>query len=385
MAGTAAIAGSAALAPAGAGHRGALAAVLLGVVALHLLVMREVGQGMIDFSAQSQMPPRIEVVYARELEISQPPPVAPLAPLPVAAAPLPARQITPVEPAASQPLPRPEAKAPSPEPAAQAEPVRNEPKLPPVVEVSPPSVLADLAPAPIAAPPVAASAPAAEPFAWPASTRIRYTLTGNYRGDVTGDAQVEWVRQDSRYQVHLDVTVGPSFSPIYTRRMSSQGQLTEGGLYPERYDEDSKLAFTDRRIAHLSFEADEVVLKNGNRSPRTPGMQDSASQFVQMSYLFSRQPQLLKPGGVIEIPLVLPKRQSIWVYDVRETELIQTPFGELEAVRLQPRRESRKGDDLTAEVWFAPGLRYLPVRIRIQKDEESYLDLLIERKPQLAK
>jgi hypothetical protein len=380
---------AAAVAPAGAGHRYAQAAVLLAVVVLHLVVMREVGQGMLDFSAQSQMPPRIEVVYARELEISQPPAVAPLAPLPVAAAPLPARQVTPVEPAASQPLPRPEAKAQLPEPAAsvvaQADPAPTEPWLPPVVEASPPSVLSDLAPAPIAAPPAAASEPAAEPFAWPASTRIRYTLTGNYRGDVTGDAQVEWVRQDSRYQVHLDVTVGPSFSPIYTRRMSSQGQLTEGGLYPERYDEDSKLAFRDRRIAHLNFEADEVVLRNGNRLPRTPGMQDSASQFVQMSYLFSRQPQLLKPGGVIEMPLVLPKRQSVWLYDVRDTELIQTPFGELEAVRLQPRRESRKGDDLTAEVWFAPSLRYLPVRIRIQKDEESYLDLLIERKPQLAK
>ena len=84
-------------------------------------------------------------------------------------------------------------------------------------------------------------------------------------------------------------------------------------------------------------------------------------------------------------PLALPRRQSVWVYDVREVEPVYTLFGEVEAVRLQPRREARKGDDLTAEVWFAPSLRYLPIRIRIRQDEETYLDLMIARKPQLAK
>ena len=199
-----------------------------------------------------------------------------------------------------------------------------------------------------------------------------------------GDAKVEWVRQGARYQVHLDVTIGPSFAPVYSRRMSSEGQLTESGLSPERYDEDSKVAFRDRRRAHMSFETDEVVLNNGDRVARMPGVQDTASQFVQMSYLFSRQPALLQPGRTVEIALGLPRRQSLWIYDVREAETIYTPFGELDAVRLQPRREARKGDDLTAEVWFAPSLRYLPVRIRIRQDEDTYFDLMIARKPQLA-
>jgi hypothetical protein len=204
---------------------------------------------------------------------------------------------------------------------------------------------------------------------------------------VHGDAKVEWVRVGAgeRYQVHMDVTVGPSFAPIYSRRMSSEGQLTAAGLFPERYDEDSKVAFKDRRVARMSFEAEQVVLKDGTRVDRLPGMQDSASQFVQMSYLFSRNPALLTPGRTVEMPLALPRRQSIWVYDVRNVEPVYTLFGEVEAVRLQPRREARKGDDLTAEVWFAPSLRYLPIRIRIRQDEETYLDLMIARRPQLAK
>lgn len=382
----------------GAGHLGMRVAAVLAVIAVHLLAMRQIGQGMADFSASATMPPRIEVVYSRELEITAPPVVvAPLA-APVAV-PAP-RQATPAELAASKPAKRkPAPKVPVPQQAASAalaaaesapEPVAAlEPAVAaPVLEPPAPRLLADLAPdaKPASASP-SASATAGEPFEWPASTRITYKLTGNYRGEVHGDAQVEWVRVGAgeRYQVHMDVTVGPSFAPIYSRRMSSEGQLTAAGLYPERYDEDSKVAFKDRRVAHMSFEAEQVVLKDGERVARLPGVQDSASQFVQMSYLFSRNPALLTPGRTVEMPLALPRRQSLWVYDVREVEPVYTLFGEVEAVRLQPRREARKGDDLTAEVWFAPSLRYLPIRIRIRQDEETYLDLMIARRPQLAK
>ncbi len=93
--------------------------------------------------------------------------------------------------------------------------------------------------APQAAPPdAAASAPLGPPavataFEWPPSTRLSYVLNGYYRGPVHGSAQVEWLRSGSRYQVHLDVTIGP----LLSRRMSSEGQLGEDGLRPERYEE----------------------------------------------------------------------------------------------------------------------------------------------------
>ena len=49
-----------------------------------------------------------------------------------------------------------------------------------------------------------------------------------------------------------------------------------------------------------------------------------------------------------------------------------------------PRREARSGSDLTAEFWAAPSLQYLPVRIVIRQDAETYIDLLIDRLPQQA-
>ena len=43
-----------------------------------------------------------------------------------------------------------------------------------------------------------------------------------------------------------------------------------------------------------------------------------------------------------------------------------------------------KGGDLSAEVWFAPRYRYLPVRIRIQQDAQTFIDLVLARRPELA-
>lgn len=375
--------------PAGRTRLAGRVALVVPVVVMHACVVRHISQRMIDFESAAEMPARIELVYARELEPTVPPPVAAPAPKPAAKPPRrPERQAAPVAPAASAPVDEP--------PASSAEAVSAaSPDVEPPVEVAaepatavPEEVTAtplepDAAPStPVAAADPAASA--AEAFSWPPSTRITYELTGNYRGEVFGSAQVEWVRVGARYQVHLDVLVGPSFAPILSRRMTSEGQLTEDGLVPERYDEDSKALFRDRRRAKVILEPDAVVLNNGQRVERLPGVQDTASQFVQLAYLFSRHPELLKPGRTVQLPLALPRRMSIWTYDVRDTEVLYTPFGAIEAVPLKPRRESRKGDELSAQAWFAPSLRYLPVRIRIQQDTDTYIDLMIERRPQLA-
>ena len=129
----------------------------------------------------------------------------------------------------------------------------------------------------------AASGVAPAAFEWPASTRLSYLLTGNYRGEVNGSAQVEWVRAGSRYQVHLDLVVGPSGAPLITRRMTSDGDITEQGLAPRRYDQDTKVILQDRRRVTIQFEPGSVVLANGERRDSVAGVQDTASQFVQLT------------------------------------------------------------------------------------------------------
>lgn len=354
-------------------RRVAALALIAGVILMHGWLADRLAERMVDFSVAAAMPPRVEVAYVREMEPTAPPAVAPAPPAPRPARPKRARAAAPPASAASQAV--------AAEPAPEAPPVvatadPQPPNEPPLAIVS-----AEPAASAASAPAASASAPA---FAWPGSTRLSYVLTGNYRGEVHGNAQVEWVRLDMRYQVHLDVTVGLGFAPLLSRRMTSDGQLTPDGLAPERYDEDSKVAFRDRRRATIRFEPGVVLMPDGRRLERWPGMQDAASQFVQLTYLFTMQPQRLAAGQVIEVPLALPRNVDRWLYDVLEAETLHTPFGAVDAFPLKPRRVARPGGDLTAEIWFAPTLAYLPVRIRIRQDADTFVDMMIERKPQLA-
>ena len=366
-------------------RRIALAALALAVLAVHGWLTDELADRMVSLDPALAMPARIEVAYVRELELAAPPAMAPAPP---PAPPKPQRRPRAAKPAASAPESGPLAQA-LPEHATEPEPVIPPPPTPPPPEPAPQLAAvpepAASAPAPeLAAAPQQAAASGAQPFEWPASTRLSYKLSGNVRGEVHGDAQVEWVRQGNRYQVHLDLTVGIPIAPMITRRMSSDGELTELGLAPRRYDEDTKVMFANRRRLTMLFEPDAVLMPNGERRPRFPGTQDTASQFVQLSWIFTTRPELLRTGNTVDFALALPRSVDRWVYDVLEEEPVATSFGAVNAFHLKPRRVSRPGGELIAEVWFAPQLRYLPARIRIEQDRETFIDLVLSRRPELA-
>ena len=378
---------SAGLGPAPRGRRrAAWFALVLGVLLVHHWVTQSVADRMVDIRAEPDMPARIEVAYVRDMELSAPPPTAaPAAPPPAAAVPAPrAKPVKPAKAASAPEAPPELAVAPVPEPAPEAanDAVAAVPPMPmpmpmPIPEI-PDAVVAAAAPAPPAA---ASGAPAA--FEWPSSTRMSYELTGNYRGEVNGSAQVEWIRAGARYQVHVDLVVGPSAVPLISRRMSSDGEITAEGLVPRRYDQDTKVILRERRRQTIVFEPGTVVLANGDRRDAVPGVQDTASQFVQLTYVFSTRPELLRIGGSVDIPLALPNRVDVWTYDVVDEEQLATPFGPLPSIHLKPRRAPRAGE-LRIEFWFAPQLRYLPVRVRIEQDPETYIDLMISKRPEMG-
>ena len=352
----------------------ALAGLTVAVTLLHLWLadrqlQARLGEGAADASAARTR--RIEVAFVRDL--------APAAPEAVAAPPPRQARLRPMAPslAASAPepaLPAPEPALPLPAQWASPQPL---PELMPELTDAPVTAAAVVAAA-------SAAASAAAAFEWPPSTRLSYRLSGNFQGPVEGQAQVEWLRAGTRYQIHLDVSVGPSFAPLMSRRISSEGEITAQGLQPRRYDEETRIVLRDTRRVRIDLDADQVRLPDGRTWPRPAGVQDSASQFVQMTWLFTLQPERLRAGQSIELPLALPRRVEGWTYDVLASETLDTPAGPAPAVHVKPRREGRAGQELTAEVWVAPSLQYLPVRILIRQDAQSYVDLLIERLPQQA-
>ncbi len=217
-------------------------------------------------------------------------------------------------------------------------------------------------------------------FGWPPSTQLHYLLKGNYRGEVEGSATVQWVRVGERYEVRLDVAIGPSFAPLMSRQMVSQGVLSEAGLVPQRYDERTRIGFSVRQLS-MAFDAARAVLADGSSVPMPRGMQDASSQFVQLSYLFTTNPALLQAGRSVSLPVALPRRVNTWTYDIVGDELLTTPIGELQTFHVRPRRDSPRPGELVAQAWYAPTLQYLPVRILIHQDADSFIDLQIDQKP----
>lgn len=372
----------------------------VGVATVHLLLAERLAEDRIGWGAGDAPPPRIEVAFVRELAPAVPPPVvAPAVPAErrlaaVAAKPQVAAS-APVAEAGRKPEP-----APPPAPAL-AEPEPSPPPPPPPPEPAPDPVQRSLAaaeqpaelathaamPAPDPAPPMAAAAvaavpaaaasvPAAVAFDWPPSTRLSYKLLGHYRGPVEGTAQVDWLRQGNRYQVHLGTAIGP----VLSRHITSEGELTAQGLSPRRFDGEQKVLLRSPRRWTQRFGPERVTLTDGKDVPTQPGVQDEASQFVQLTWLFTTQPQRLKVGQSVEMPLAISKRLDRWTYDVVGEELLQFPFGEVATFRLKPRREAG-GGDLTPEVWVAPTLQYLPVRIRLTDGNGNWVDLTLESPP----
>ena len=383
--------------------------VVVAVAALHGVLAQRIGAALAAADAAAAMPKRIEVAYVRMLapeapRVAMAPPAEvrkPMAPKRVvrsaarsASAP---RQAAPERPVPERPV---EPATVSADAALASEPVG---AASPAVDAAPSDVassassaaslpataaaalaIAESQAAAAASAPAASSAPAAATFVWPKATRIAYGLEGNYRGPVQGQAEVEWIGVGARYQVNVELTVGPSFAPLVTRRATSEGRVGARGLTPERYDEDTQALFGAPQRSSVVFEPDTVRLADGKRRERPPGMQDSASQFIQFTWLFASHPELLRVGNTFEMPLALPRLVDHWLYEVVGVDTIYTSFGALQAFHLKPRGDAHKAGSLAVEMWFAPELRFLPVRIRIERDAATFVDLLIARQPEIA-
>lgn len=216
---------------------------------------------------------------------------------------------------------------------------------------------------------LAAADPA--PDSWPGDTRLSYQLRGYYRGELHGSARVQWQREQSRYQVRVDL----SMALVLRVSMISQGQIGAAGLVPQAYEE--QFPWDLRRLA---FEGGYIKFRGGTQLPAPPDLQDTASQFVELSHRFSSGRQELKVGALVNIWLARPQGLALWTYDVTEVETLQLPeLGPVQAFHLRPRPIANPSGAITAEMWFAPTLQYLPVRVRIALGDGNFVDLMVER------
>lgn len=358
-----------------------LLALTLLVALAHVLVTYEVSQQMADLASPPESAiKRMEATYVSEIKQTAPP---------VAAAALPAPVAPPQATAPKKRLPKVAKAASAPEEAASAAKLADGASAPAPGASSPLDTLAKTeepapaASAPDADKPVAADTPstaASGPtFIWPKATKVSYKMEVFYRGPIEGGkASVEWVRQNQRYQVRLDASV-PLLGWI---SMVSEGKVVSNGLSPERYESVNQFLFKSSKPATLKFEDQEVVLASGERITRVPEVQDPVSHLIHLAYRFITHPNLLQQGNTIEMPLASSKRMDMIAYDVINEEVLHTGMGDVRTMHVKPRRLTQDKNALLGDIWFAPSLQYLPVRIYAKWADDIYIDMQMDGAPQ---
>ncbi len=378
-----------------------LCSLSLMVAVLHVCFMVWMSQAWSERQINALMPPRIQVAYVSEIhavppvpaKVSPAPPPAhpPSPPAPPPARAHPAKPQAWVASATSAPdvlKPFPEVDDLQvefryhPDTAALAASSSRSPEINPPLSTVGESAVNQASAEPIKLPEKLISPPLkSDLFHGPKAIRISYTLRGQYRGELNGSAQVEWLRQGDTYQVLMDIQTGP----VFQRQMRSEGVMSNEGLWPRKYSEKSKLLFKTPRLASMLIDSAGVLLPSGQRLVAPRQVQDPASQFIQLTYLFQTQSDLLLPGKEIPLAVATPRNVTEWVYDVLEPETLNTPIGRLWAFQLRPRRiGSPRPHDLKTDVWFSPALYDLPIRIRIEQDNQHHLDLHIAKNPEIA-
>jgi hypothetical protein len=217
-------------------------------------------------------------------------------------------------------------------------------------------------------------------WTWPPDTRLNYKLGGNFRGEIFGTAQVQWSKYKAaqtageEYQVRIALNISG-----LTQSLTSQGRVLPDKLEPLVYEEQR----TGGKPRSVRIAPRELRLEDGQTlavPPQALGkLQDTASQFVDLTYRFSTGLAQLEAGKTVNVWLARPGGLDEWIYDINPPETLYLPkLGAVQAYHLKPRPLANPRGNITAEMWYAPSLQYMPVRIKILQGKELTIDLLVE-------
>lgn len=198
-----------------------------------------------------------------------------------------------------------------------------------------------------------------------------------YRGDSLriGETRYHWVHDGARYRMDtVTETTGLAglLKPLRIEQYS-EGELGDDGLRPRRFVQDSKQPKPPDEQVDFDWTASQVMLRSGSKTTThalTPGSQDMASLWLEIIWRAQR-------GGEFDFNVATGRRYTPrWFVPDDAPTSLDTALGRLLVKRLQVR--AQPGDN-QIEVWLAPDLRWLPVRIRFTDRKGDVYDQRVRR------
>src|SRR5471032_661176 len=214
----------------------------------------------------------------------------------------------------------------------------------------------------------AAAAATGDKFNVPPSGELRYDTRINGVMNQVGD--IHWVNDGQHYEMVVSIPL-PFVGPyVY----SSKGHIDGFGIAPEQYSEQrgrraADITVFDRTTKQL------VYTRTPNNQPLADGAEDRFSVVMQLSSLVRGSPDTYKPGVVRQFSVADNDSNEIWPIETVGDENVQTADGNVQA-RHFTRLPRRDGDRRRLDIWLAPALGWLPVRILQTEPNGMQIEML---------
>ncbi len=202
----------------------------------------------------------------------------------------------------------------------------------------------------------------------PGSVQMAFAVTGQQGTSPMQGVfgRLDWLQDGNAYDARLALT----FLFRTLRSQHSSGVIGPTGIEPARFSDNRKTEVA----SHFVRDQGKVVFSNNAPSVTLlAGAQDRLSVVLQLGAMLAGDPARFPAGSAISVQTISARDAEVWTFNVEGEEKLSLPAGDF-TVRKLTRSPRREFDD-RIELWLAPELGYLPVRIKQTQPNGDFADM----------
>ena len=203
---------------------------------------------------------------------------------------------------------------------------------------------------------------------------MHYRIEATRKGlSLPATGTLQWAHDGTTYNAQLTIDAAWARS----RSQTSRGQIDPlWGIQPQRFGDRNR----SEQAAHFERSRQPAVVRFSANTPDavlTPSTQDRLSVLFQLAGWLSAAPNRWSNGDRLTVHTVGARDAQDWVFEWGAPETLELPLGRMTAWPL--RRAPTHPYDNRVELWLAPSLNHLPVRVRWTQANGDVVDQQLER------
>jgi hypothetical protein len=192
----------------------------------------------------------------------------------------------------------------------------------------------------------------------PPSMTLSYEVVASRKGvSLPASSTLRYTQDGGAYDARMEIKA----MFVGSRTQTSKGTVDPvAGLQPLRFGDKTK----SELAAHFDRSRQPPAVRFSANTPDAalqPYTQDRLSVLFQLAAMLAGDPKRLGPGSIIAIHTAGPRDADMWQFKVAPADELSLPAGKLTAIHLV--RTPMHAYDNQVEVWLAPSLGHMPVRV----------------------